>query len=248
MRNKKITFWCVLGMACVALNAVAAEGVVSPSATSGVGAPAAKKRFNSLEAYFSTTSTPQEDYFQGTAAYDRGEMIEAQGLFERAANKGHSGAQARLAEILDRSEFNLEAFQWYQKSAAQGDVDGMYGLVTMFIGGEGVEVNIPEARRFAMLAAQGGHEMAMTMVWRAFVKGGLGLTVAERTNAETLKWLQLAVDAGDANAMAALGNGYAAGSFGLPVDAVKAAEWTKKSRDLKGIKEEVKKKAKKRRI
>ena len=52
-----------------------------------------------------------------------------------------------------------KAFHWYKKSAEQGSPEAQYYLAELYINGEGVPVNIPEAIRLLKLAvANGGNE------------------------------------------------------------------------------------------
>ena len=67
----------------------------------------------------------------------------------KAADAGHAKAQARLAEILDASDYNEEAFAYYRKSADQGDVDGVFGLASMYAVGEGTKKDPAEAYKTA---------------------------------------------------------------------------------------------------
>jgi len=73
-----------------------------------------------------------EEFRRGEKAYHTGDVIGAMGSLRKAADQGHADAQALLAEILDRAEFNEEAVAYYRKAADQGNANGEYGLGTMY--------------------------------------------------------------------------------------------------------------------
>ena len=209
----------------------------------------------SADFLFRQDATPEEDYQAGIIAYNRNELIEAQGIFERAANRGHTGAMVRLAEILDRSGFVNDAARWYLKGAELGDPDAQYGLGCMMLDLNAYDLTQFEAkvdpvtaRKWFEKAAEQGHEDAIRRIAEAYVGGGLGLIDEERSDAEILKWVRLAADkANSPESMDVLADAYRTGKYGLTVDAKLADEWTVKARKARGIQEEeVKKKRKKR--
>ena len=251
---------CLLVLSCWVPTAVAdlrVGGPVGKSENGGAGA-AAGKPTSSADFLFRKDATPEEDYQAGIIAYNRNELIEAQGIFERAANKGHTGAMTRLAEILDRSGFVKEASDWYLKAAQLGYADAQYRLGEMYMDlnafdltHTGVKTDPVTARKWFELAAEGGHEEALKLVTTAYAGGGLGLTDAERTDAEVLKWIHLSIDKiKDPDAMETLASAYRKGSYGLKVDVKLADEWVAKAKVARGVKEEeaAQKKKKKKRI
>ena len=257
MYGLKRGLWMVI-MSCWASVAVADlfVGGVTGKPPSGEAGAAPKKPTSSAEFLFRQDATPEEDYQAGIIAYNRNELIEAQGIFERAANKGHAGAMTRLAEILDRSGFVKEAAGWYLKAAQLGYAEAQYGLGMMYMDlnaydltQTGVKADPVTARKWFELAAEGGHEGALKLVVDAYINGSLGLTAAELTDAAVLKWINMSIDkANDPDAMAALAVAYHKGKYGFKVDEKLAKVWEAKADKARGIKkeEEAKKKKKKR--
>jgi len=230
-------------------------GGVTGRAESGVVNTAPKIPRSSADFLYRLDATPEEDYQAGMLAYKRGELIEAQGIFERAANRGHVGAMSRFAEMLDRSGFVRESVTWYLKAAQLGDADAQYSLGSMMLDLNnydltkiGVKTDPIAARKWIMLAAEQGHPEAIKIILLAYVGGGLGLTEADRSNAEVVKWIDIAIDKfNDSEAMDALAVAYRTGKYGFEADPKLADEWAAKARKVRGDKEEeVKKKKKKR--
>lgn len=195
----------------------------------------------------------KEDYEAGIIAYDRAEIVESQGLFERAASKGHVKAMVRLGEILERAGFVAEAATWYRKAADLGDADAQFSLGSMYLdissfNGSKVfaQPDLVQARKWFVLAANQGHEEAISALMHAYVDGGLDLTKEERSDAEILKWIKRGADAGIPSAMNVLAEAYRAGKYGLGADTKQADEMADKAKKAQGIKEEEKKEEKKR--
>jgi len=231
-------------------------GGVTGKAESGVVDSKSKKPTTSAEYLFRQDATPEEDYQAGLIAYNRNELIEAQGIFERAANRGHVGAMVSLAEILDRSGFINDAVKWYIKAAQLGNANAQYSLGSMMLDLNdydltkiGVKTDVVAARKWLILAAEQGHAEAIKVIFVAYFAGGLGLTEAERSNAEVIKWIDIAIDKfEDAEAMDALATVYRLGKFGFEIDTKQADEWAAKARKARGQKEEEVKKKKKQRV
>jgi len=231
-------------------------GGVTGRAESGVAGSAEKKPTSSADFFFRQDAAPEEDYQAGIIAYNRNELIEAQGIFERAANKGHTGAMVRLAEILDRSGFVAEAARMYLKAAEFGNADAQFGLGGMYmdlnaydLNQLGAKADPLAARKWFTLAAEQGHADALKLITGVYIGGGMGITDAERSDTEVLKWINLAIDKiKDADAMDALAAAYRTGKYGLAVDPKLADEWVAKAKKTRGIKEEEVKKKKKKRI
>lgn len=202
-------------------------------------------------------ATAEEDYQAGTIAYDRAELVEAQGLFERAAKKGHTGAMDRYAEILSRAGFINEAAASYRQAAELGDANAQFSLASMYMDLNSYDLKDVsaaarpgEARKWLVKAAEQGHASAISLLASAYVNGGLGLTDADRSDAEILKWLKQAANVGDSSSMGKLAEAYRNGQYGLAVDVDLAKEWDKKANEAFGIKQEEKQvvKRKKKRI
>jgi len=247
MRGWKRGLWLMV-LSCWVPVAVADlfVGGVTGKPASGVADTAPHKPTSSADFLFRQDATTEEDYQAGIVAYKRGEMIEAQGIFERAASRGHPGAMARLAEILDRSGFVAEAAAMYLKAAKLGNADAQFGLGRMYLDlnaydltNTGAKSDPITARKWFELAAVQGHEDALRMVSGAYIVGGMGLTDAERTDVEIMKWIDLAIEkSNDPDAMDALAAAYRTGKYGFEVDLKSAGEWAAKAKATRGVKEE----------
>ncbi len=55
---------------------------------------------------------------------------------------------------------NIEALDWYTKSAKQGFTSAQFNLGWLYKNGKGTEKNVEEARRWWDKAARKGHERA----------------------------------------------------------------------------------------
>ena len=167
----------------------------------------------------SISATPEEDGDKGIREYELGNMIDGMELMYKAANEGYAPAQAALGYILDQSEENEKAVVWFRKGADQGNADAEYGLGVMYIKGEGVEKNFPEAIVWIKKAADQGQVMAMRTYATALENGELGVNV---DNVESLHWLNKAVDEGDSVSIRRLARAYRWGELGLIADTTQA--------------------------
>jgi len=120
---------------------------------------------------------PAEDMALGEAAFNREDLIAAMEHFTKAAEQNFAPAQVRIGEILDASEFDKEAADWYRKAAEQGNSSGEYYLGHMYVTGEGVEKNFEKALYWYNLAARKDNLLALKTLASAYQKGELGLTI-----------------------------------------------------------------------
>src|SRR3970040_2593521 len=114
-------------------------------------------------------ATPEDDFRDGEKAYLAGDVIGAMTTLRRAADKGHAPAQALLAEILDRAEFDEEALAWYRKAAEQGHAPAEFGLGAMYLAGEGVKADPGQAVFWFTRAAERGHSGAIVALAQALM-------------------------------------------------------------------------------
>jgi len=178
-------------------------------------------------------AAPEDDYKEGQKAYGRGDVTRAMTVLRKPADAGHAKAQALLAEILDRSEFNEEAVAYYRKSAEQGDADGEYGLAGMYASGEGVKKDPQEALKWFMKAADQGHAQALKVVAGAYIFGDLGLDDAARNSDQAAKWIKRAADVDFVPAVETLAKAYRNGGNGIEADAKQAEVWEAKLNKLR---------------
>jgi TPR repeat protein len=160
---------------------------------------------------------PAEDFRAGEDAYRSGDLVGAMPLLRRAADAGDARAQALYGHLLDISEFNEQAALYYRQAAEQGNVDGQFGLGSLYAAGEGVERDAAAARRWFELAASQGHAGAINTLARASISGELGFPRGE------LKWIDKAAEQGYFPALDYLAKGYRSGAFG-EVNLARAAE------------------------
>jgi TPR repeat protein len=123
----------------------------------------------------STTLTPADDLKAGLDAYNAGDLPGSMTYFRKAADAGSAEAQAWLGYILDQSEDNAEAVEYYRAAAEQGNVEGIAGLAEMYAKGEGVDKDLAEAHRYFTKAGELGHDRSMRVLIKAYEKGGLGV-------------------------------------------------------------------------
>lgn len=168
-------------------------------------------------------AAPEDEYRAGARAYNEGDVVGAMSLLKKAADAGHAPAQALLGYILDKAEFNEEAVAYFRKAAGQDDVDGEFGLGTMYASGEGVKHDLDEARRWITKAAQKGHSQAINVLAQAYIKSELGLDEGSRNSEQALFWIRRAADNNYVQAIEYLAKGYRSGTSGLALD-VKQAE------------------------
>jgi uncharacterized protein len=119
---------------------------------------------------------PEQDTELAVKEFNRGDLVVSMALWRKAANEGYAPAQVWLGDILDKSEEDQEAVDWYRKAAAQGSAAGEYGLGQMYAKGEGVKKDLTEARAHILRAAEKNYLPAVTMMMEASRTGGLGAT------------------------------------------------------------------------
>ena len=220
----------------VADQAASGATAASPFAVNSPGAESI------AEAIKAGTATP-EQYFDAADKADKADdMIAATNLYRLAAEGGHPIAQARIATILYESGYIGRALQFYRKSAEQGNAEGMYGAGLILMGGDIVEKDVVEARKWFVRAAEKGHVLSLQKLVEAYLHGGLELNQDARSGPEALSWIKRAADADYVPAVEALANAYRSGQYGLAADPKQADDWDAKAKKLKGIKEVIKKK------
>lgn len=178
-----------------------------------------------------------EDFALGNTSYLGGDFATAMPLLRKAADAGHAQAQAALASLLDTSGADEEAVAYYRKSAAAGNMDGVFGLATMLAAGEGVKKDAQEARTLFVRAAEGGHKQAVIVMAQAYIRGELEIPDEQRNGKEALKWINLAADQGFVPALAVLEQAYRSGGYGLAVDLASADLVKQKIDKILGVKE-----------
>lgn len=200
---------------------------VAGAAVSGVAAPAAK-----------AVKSPEENYQAGIKAYKEEDYSGATSLFFLAAEQGHAGAQAEFAFLIKDGGGAKQAFEYFHKSADQGNSKGQFGLSLMYAE-KGPNQDLAEALKWLTLAAEQGEIPAIVRMAKGYLYGGYGGLVIDeklRSDSETLKWVKRAADADEPVLIQTLADAYRLGKYGLEVDLKKAAEWDAKYREVTGTK------------
>ena len=179
----------------------------------------------------------EEDFAAGMLSYRRADFSTAIPLLRKVADAGHAEAQAVLASILDAADSDEEAVAYYRKSAAAGNLEGIFGLGGMLANGEGVTKDVKEARALYLRAAEAGHKQAIGAIAQAYIRGELAMPEDERKGKDALNWINRAADDGFVLAIETLEKAYRTGDFGLPVDVQKADLLKKKLMTISGAKE-----------
>jgi hypothetical protein len=178
----------------------------------------------------------EDDYREGEAAYRRGDVSRAMEVLKKAADGGHAKAQRVYAEILDRSDFDKEAVEYYRKSAAQGEAEGEFGLASMLAAGEGAARDPVEAYNWFVKAGEQGHQQAIRVLANAYLFGELQLDEAARNGPDAAKWIRRAAELDHLPAVEALTKAYTSGGFGIAPEPKEAALWTEKLNKLRPAK------------
>lgn len=175
---------------------------------------------------------PMEDYKTGLEKFKEGDVVSAMAPLKMAADAGQPDAQALLGYILHQAGENQIAFEYFRKSAEQGNAEGQYGLSVMYSSGEGgVAKDIPTALKWLKQAAQQGNSKAINAMAQYYLLD----EVADSQSAEALGWLQRAADNNYIPAINALAAAYRDGRYGLAIDPVQAAQLEARARALRGL-------------
>ena len=201
-----------------------------------------------LAGSLASAATPEENYTQGLIAWEeRGDPVTAIPPLRLAAEKGHAAAQALLAYLLDYSDEDAEAAALYRKAAEQGDADGMFGLATFYVGGDGgLKHDLGEALRWMTAAAEKGHPQAIIALSQGYSIGSFGLKPEQKDSAEALKWTRAAIELDHVPSMERMVQALRTGGLGLQPDLAAAQELETKLNKLKGVDPNAKKKRRKR--
>lgn len=252
MTAYKLIGWLMLA-ACMVATVRAAPGDEAAASAVQAASPVAKK----------ISANPEQDYEKGLklqAAGDRsGDLsayMDAAEHFRLAADAGHAGAQAYYALSLERGQMLTEAVEYYRMSADQGNMDGQFGLGSVYLAGEGVPQDLLAGRKLITLAAEQGHKAAINTLVnaylqqvltaeevaqlkpklaKAYIRNGMGLGEAEGKSPEALLWIRRAADNGSLVALDALAAAYRTGQYGLAVDVQQANEIVAKADKLRGV-------------
>ena len=110
-----------------------------------------------------------------SAAYERGDYVQAVKVFRQLAEQGHQWAQRRLGSMYAEGrgvpQDYREALKWYRVAAAQGYAPAEYSLGLAYEEGRGVGQDYQEAVKWYRLAAAQGNESAPVNLGVMYTKG-----------------------------------------------------------------------------
>jgi len=146
----------------------------------------------------------------------------------KSANFGDPRAQVELGLYLMRSlgtsNGAQQAFQWFQRAAAEESPSAMNNLAALYFEGRGVPRDAATGLRWALRAAS--HEYAPAEMNAGFAYWyGWGTPVSHE---EALRWFRRAAKHGFSVAQCAMGVLYETGD-GVPRDFAQAAKWYEKA-------------------
>jgi hypothetical protein len=172
-----------------------------------------------------TTSFAAANPFDdASAAYERGDYVQAMKLFRQLAEKGHQWAQRRVGSMYAEGkgvpQDYQEAVKWYRLAAAQGNVPAQYSLGLAYENGQGVPQDYQEAINWYRLAAVREDEWAQTRLGSIYAEG----KGVPQDYQEALKWYRLAAAQGNESAQVNLGVMYTK-RRGVGQDFVRAHMW-----------------------
>ena len=159
-----------------------------------------------------------------------GDTSTALELYKLAAEQGHPEGQVNLGLAylkgggVDRSQ--NDALDWFQRAAAQCNVDAQFQLAKMHRRGQGgAKASAAEELKWLKLAAEQGHTEALQMLSARYAAG----EGVEQNMSMALKSAQRAAEQGHPTAQFDLAEAYAKGSDAIPQDFTKAAGWYRKA-------------------
>lgn len=172
---------------------------------------------------------PEDDFRDGSVAFQRGDVNTAVKALRRAGDAGHAPSLVLLGYIYEQGSLDADAVAVYRKAAALGYGDGEVALAGMVAAGKGTKADPKEAIRLYESAAQRGNATAINVLAQAYISGTMGLTPGQRNDAKAVEALRRAAEGGYTPAAAALARAYETGDYGLAPDAAAAARWAPKT-------------------
>lgn len=180
----------------------------------------------------------KSDYLDGVKRYNSGDVVEAMELLKRSADAGDGDAQAFYGFVLGATDLEAESFSYYKKSAAQGNLEGIYGLAGKYAQGEGVKKDIVEAWKLYQQAAARNHGPSIIAIAAAHISGGFGLKDEERQAATAVEWIRRAGEENYMPAIEVLIRTYRDGGYGMAADPEQMKYWLAKAASITGVKDE----------
>jgi hypothetical protein len=171
-----------------------------------------------------TPSGGDELFQKAQEAAKNGDARGAADLYERAAERGHPGAQLELGTLykIGRRPITQDlgkARMWFSKAASK-NIAGAYEYAMLLDRGEGGDKNCKEAQRWFLRAAEGGMVSAMTALGDSLLRSCNG----ERKPEAAAKWLRSAAENASVAAQFSLGLLYFNGD-GVAKNPGEARKW-----------------------
>lgn len=163
-----------------------------------------------------------EDYVKlAEQAFEKADIVSAMNYYRQAAKEGYAPAQSRLAYLLDKSEANEEAIEWYKKAVAQNDAEAQFNLARLYAAGEGIDKDSEQAYLLFTKSAEQNYAPAIRVLAMAHELGQLG----QRDDYEKAQhWLLRGQQINDYWSIKRLADAYSEGELGLRIDREKARQ------------------------
>ena len=175
---------------------------------------------------FPTTSAEQ-DFNHGIALQHGGNHQQAMDAFRQSAEKGYAPAQNIMGDAARDSGNYADALSWYDKSAAQKDIHGLYQAAAIYWNGAvGVPHDYGRALDYLKTAADLGDRDAQSQ-FGSFVYLGDHI---QKNPVQAAHYFELAAKQGDAMAEQAYGLCFAIGDA-CPQDFKAAQFWFRQAAD-----------------
>lgn len=178
-----------------------------------------------------------EDLFRrGRAAEIAAEFDAALSAYQQAAEMGHAGAMAGLADVyyygLGVLVNDAKAIRWAERAAGAGDPNGMHRLAAHYEHGIGMERDAAAADRWGRQSIAGlrrlanaGDAVAQKNLGDAY-RYAIGTRPGDAAGA--VQWYRRSAEQGYAPAQTTLGVMYSSGE-GVEPDAAEAARWYRRA-------------------
>ena len=127
-------------------------------------------------------------------------LAEAVKWYTKAAEQGYVLAQQALGYLYYQDQNFTEAVKWYTKAANQGNAEAQYKLAGCYGEGKGVTQNGVQSMNWYIKAAKNGHPRAAGVYWAQLLYGKPQFHV-QRNAAEAVKYLRIAADHNDEDAI-----------------------------------------------
>ncbi len=116
------------------------------------------------------------DFEKGKEAYDKGDCITALHILEPLAKRSNLEAMLILGFMFEAGKQGIpqnysEAFKWYQRSALEEDVRGLFNFGRMYYEGLYISKDYREARKLFIHATEKGHAEAYYYLGMIYQEG-----------------------------------------------------------------------------